>query len=72
MCAMRQSHDVLPILIDKAGAWRLQDGEAAAAFSHPRITLVAHLVNEADFSRVPEPDAVRAGAQTVRFVLAHG
>ncbi len=51
---------------------RLQNGEAAAAFSNPRITLVAHLVNEADFSRAPEPEAVRAGAQTVRFVLAHG
>ncbi len=41
----------------------------AARFTNPRITLVAHLVNEADFSRAPQPDAVRAGAETVRFVL---
>lgn len=51
---------------------RLQPPETAARFANPRITLVAHLVNEADFSRAPEPAAVRAGAQTVRFVLAHG
>jgi hydrogenase maturation protease len=44
----------------------------AAPFASPRITLVAHLVTEADFCRAPEPEAVRAGAQTVRFVLAHG
>ncbi len=51
---------------------RLQPPGAASPFSNPRITLVAHLVNEADFFRVPEPEAVRAGAETVRFVLAHG
>jgi hydrogenase maturation protease len=50
---------------------RLQTG-GAPPFANPRITLVAHLVDEADFSRAPGPEAVRAGAQTVRFVLAHG
>lgn len=50
---------------------QLQTG-AAPPFANPRITLVAHLVHEADFSRSPEPESVRAGAQTVRFVLAHG
>ena len=51
---------------------RLRPPGTAPAFANPRITLVAHLVTEAEFSRVPEAAAVRAGAETVRFVLAHG
>lgn len=35
----------------------------------PRITLVAYLVDEADFSRPPGPDVIRAGAEAVRSLL---
>jgi hydrogenase maturation protease len=48
---------------------RLHQPGETAPFPKPRITLVAHLVREADFLLPLEPDIIRAGAEAVRSLV---
>ncbi len=70
MCALRESHDVLPILIDKGGAWRLQDGEAPAAAGGTPVFLVAEPGDHGRLRRVA--DASVAAAPEIYFPMLHG
>ncbi|HET7293162.1 MAG TPA: D-alanine--D-alanine ligase family protein [Vicinamibacteria bacterium] len=70
MEALRRRHDALPLLIDKSGAWRLQDGEAPAAQGGTPVFLVPE---PGDLGRLRRMvDATVAATPDVYFPVLHG
>jgi hydrogenase maturation protease len=51
---------------------RLYQPAGAPPSDRPRITLVAYLVHERDFSKPLTPEVIQAGAEAVRAALARG
>jgi len=70
MCALRQIHDVLPILIDRNGAWLLQDGEAPAASGGTPVFLIPEPADKGRLRRTA--DASMVAAPDVYFPVLHG
>ena len=70
MRALGATHDVLPVWIDRAGAWRLQDGDAPATKGGTPVFLVPE---PGDLGRLRRTaDATVAAAPDVYFPVLHG
>ena len=70
MCALRQIHDVLPILIDRSGAWLLQDGEAPTASGGTPAFLIPEPGDKGRLRRTADASVV--AAPDIYFPVLHG
>jgi D-alanine-D-alanine ligase len=70
MAALRDDHDVLPVLIARDGAWRLQDGAAPAPAGGTPVFLVPEPADEGRLRR--QADASVIATPDIYFPVLHG